>query len=196
MTTSQPLDSVIDFPLVVANQTLQVTALQMGNPNCCIFVKVLKSWIGADSARLSRIIRNFLSGRTSSSYESLTGQTSKNAFGNAVSEKLKVPAPVRVRAVVASVINGKTDRIVDVHAPGGLIPIEWRDDDEVVLTGRAEVVYNGEWLGPDNSPQDLVHPRIPSCQSNIFSSALPSAVLSPYALSRSDSRWLRRKSRV
>jgi diaminopimelate epimerase len=50
-------------------------------------------------------------------------------------------------AVVASVINGKTNRQVDVHAPGGLIPIEWRDDGEVVLTGRAEVVYQGEWLG-------------------------------------------------
>src|SRR5438874_25961 len=49
-------------------------------------------------------------------------------------------------AVVASVINGKTDRRVDVHAPGGVIPIEWRDDDEVVLTGNASVVYSGEWL--------------------------------------------------
>jgi diaminopimelate epimerase len=43
-------------------------------------------------------------------------------------------------------INGKTDRAVDVHAPGGIIPIEWRDDGEVVLAGRAEVVYSGEWL--------------------------------------------------
>lgn len=39
---------------------------------------------------------------------------------------------------VASVINGKTDREVDVQAPGGILPIEWPDDGEVVLTGRAE----------------------------------------------------------
>jgi diaminopimelate epimerase len=49
--------------------------------------------------------------------------------------------------VVASVANEKTDRRVQVHAPGGVIPIEWRDDDEVVLTGRADLVYSGEWLG-------------------------------------------------
>ena len=49
-------------------------------------------------------------------------------------------------AVVASVINGKTDRIVKVHAPGGVIPIEWRADNEVVLTGNASVVYSGQWL--------------------------------------------------
>jgi diaminopimelate epimerase len=33
-----------------------------------------------------------------------------------------------------------------VHAPGGILPIEWRDDGEVVLTGRADMVYNGERL--------------------------------------------------
>ena len=43
-------------------------------------------------------------------------------------------------------INGKTDCTVDVHAPGGIIPIEWRDDGEILLAGRAEVVYSGEWL--------------------------------------------------
>jgi len=30
--------------------------------------------------------------------------------------------------------------------PGGEINIEWRDDNEVVLTGRADIVYSGEWL--------------------------------------------------
>jgi diaminopimelate epimerase len=34
----------------------------------------------------------------------------------------------------------------DVHAPGGIIPIEWRGDGEVVLAGLAEVVYSGERL--------------------------------------------------
>ena len=48
-------------------------------------------------------------------------------------------------AVVASVINGKTDRAVDVHAPAGIIPNEWREDGEVVLTRRVEMVYKGQW---------------------------------------------------
>jgi diaminopimelate epimerase len=49
-------------------------------------------------------------------------------------------------AMVATVINGKADRRVQVHAPGGILPIEWREDGEVVLTGRADVVYTGQWL--------------------------------------------------
>ena len=38
MITEDALERVVDYPLAVGNQTLPVTALQMGNPNCCIFV--------------------------------------------------------------------------------------------------------------------------------------------------------------
>src|SRR5437764_696688 len=36
--TDQPLDRVIGYPLEVGGTVLKVTALQMGNPNCCVFV--------------------------------------------------------------------------------------------------------------------------------------------------------------
>ena len=38
MVTDRPLEKVIDYPLTVNGDLLDVTALQMGNPNCCIFV--------------------------------------------------------------------------------------------------------------------------------------------------------------
>src|SRR6185436_4175696 len=38
MLTDRPLDQVIDYDLDVAGETFKVTALQMGNPNCCLFV--------------------------------------------------------------------------------------------------------------------------------------------------------------
>ena len=153
MTTSQPLDSVIDFPLVVANQTLQVTALQMGNPNCCIFVK---SFAELDWRRLGPLIENHpqFPDRTNVIFIRVLDRANieERIWERGVGET-ESSGTCSCAAVVASVINGKTDRIVDVHAPGGLIPIEWRDDEEVVLTGRAEVVYNGEWLGPTIVPK-------------------------------------------
>src|SRR5256714_3031806 len=36
MTTNEPLERVIDYPLNVDGEVLKITALQMGNPNCCI----------------------------------------------------------------------------------------------------------------------------------------------------------------
>ena len=153
MTTSQPLDSVIDFPLVVANQTLQVTALQMGNPNCCIFVK---SFEELDWRQLGPLIENHpqFPERTNVIFIRVLDRANieERIWERGVGET-ESSGTCSCAAVVASVINGKTDRIVDVHAPGGLIAIEWRDDDEVVLTGRAEVVYNGEWLGPTIVPK-------------------------------------------
>ena len=45
---------------------------------------------------------------------------------------------------VASVLNGLTDRSVDVHIALGTLHIEWRDDNHVYMTGPAELVFTGE----------------------------------------------------
>ena len=43
-------------------------------------------------------------------------------------------------------VKEKTDRAIEVEMPGGRARIHWRDDDEVVITGTAEVIYAGQWL--------------------------------------------------
>ena len=43
-------------------------------------------------------------------------------------------------------VNDKVDREVRVVMEGGKVRIRWREDDEVVITGTAEVVYTGQWL--------------------------------------------------
>jgi diaminopimelate epimerase len=50
-------------------------------------------------------------------------------------------------AALASMINDFTDRRVKVQTEGGTINVEWRDDDQLVMTGRADLVYQGQWLG-------------------------------------------------
>ena len=55
MTTDEPLEKVIDYPLTIGDETLKVTALQMGNPNCCVFVDDFKE---LDWRRLGPIIEN------------------------------------------------------------------------------------------------------------------------------------------
>ena len=146
MSTSTPLDRVIDFPLKVDNQTIRVTALQMGNPNCCIFVN---DFSGLDWRRLGPLIENHpaFPERTNVIFVRVHDRNNieERLWERGVGET-ESSGTCSCAAVVASVINEKTDRQVQVHAPGGVIPIEWRDDDEVVLTGRAEVVYSGKWL--------------------------------------------------
>ena len=146
MMTDRPLEKVIDYPLTVGDETLNVTALQMGNPNCCVFVNEFSE---LDWRRLGPLIENHpqFPERTNVIFTRVRDRANieERIWERGVGET-ESSGTCSCAAVVASVINGKTDRAVDVHAPGGLIPIEWREDGEVVLTGRAELVYTGSWL--------------------------------------------------
>lgn len=148
MMTREPLDRVVDYELEVGDELLRVTALQMGNPNCCIFVHAFHE---IDWRRLGPLIEShpLFPERTNVIFIRVRDRANieERIWERGVGET-ESSGTCSCAAVVASVINGKTDRAVDVHAPGGILPIEWRDDDEVVLTGRAELVYNGDWFGP------------------------------------------------
>jgi diaminopimelate epimerase len=50
-------------------------------------------------------------------------------------------------AGVAAAAHGGARRTLDVMAPGGTQRVEWLDDG-VYLTGWAEVVMQGQWVGP------------------------------------------------
>ncbi len=47
-------------------------------------------------------------------------------------------------AIVACVLNGKTQRSANVHLALGTLHIQWAEDDHVYMTGPAEIVYTGE----------------------------------------------------
>lgn len=51
-----------------------------------------------------------------------------------------------VAAAVASAFTDKTNRKISVHAPGGTTETVWRANDEMLITGRADLAFCGEWL--------------------------------------------------
>ena len=146
MLTNGPKDRVIDYGRRVGAETVRVTALQMGNPNCCIFVE---DFDALDWRRLGHLIENHpeFPERTNVIFIRVRdrGNIEERLWERGVGET-ESSGTCSCAAVIASVVNEKTERSVKVHAPGGVIPIEWRADGEVVLIGRAEVIYSGEWL--------------------------------------------------
>jgi diaminopimelate epimerase len=48
---------------------------------------------------------------------------------------------------VASMIHGYTDNRVGIELPGGILTVEWDGEGDVFLSGPAEIVFTGEWLG-------------------------------------------------
>lgn len=140
----------------VAGETLAATILTMGNPQCVV--------LGAlpDEDRFARL------GRALATHPMFPAGTNV--------EFAHVEAPDRVRiliwergvgpttssgtgscaSAVAAAAHGGAARDVDVIAPGGTQRVEWHDDG-VWLTGWAEVVMDGTWVGdagagPEHSP--------------------------------------------
>ena len=50
-----------------------------------------------------------------------------------------------IAAAVASAFTGKTERKVSVTAVGGTTEAVWREDDEMLITGRADLAFCGEY---------------------------------------------------
>jgi diaminopimelate epimerase len=146
--TDGPLERVVGHPLEVApGETVRVTALEMCNPNCCLFVDDFE---GVDWRRLGRLIESHTRFplRTNVEFVRVLSRSRIEAriWERGAGETLSSGTGSSA-AAVASCLNGLTDRRVAVETPGGRLEVEWRErDGEVVLTGEAEAVYRGEWL--------------------------------------------------
>jgi diaminopimelate epimerase len=50
-----------------------------------------------------------------------------------------------IAAAVSAAVTGRAGRRLRVHASGGITDTNWRDDDEMLITGKAEFVCRGEF---------------------------------------------------
>jgi diaminopimelate epimerase len=144
-----PLERVVGYPLRIGGDILQVTCLSMGNPQCITFVSDLSARNLSDlgplierhpvfpdraNVEFVRVIsRDEIEIRI---WERGAGHTLSSGTGSCAS-------------AVAAAANGFTARRVRVQTEGGLLEVDWREDDHVILTGSAEVVYEGRWLRDD-----------------------------------------------
>jgi len=141
-----PVEKVIGYELPVNGEKFQITAMQMGNPICCIFVD---DFDALDWRRIGKTIEN---------HPQFPDRT--NVVFVRVLERKLIELRIWERGVgettasgtcscggaVAAMVNERADRDVRVLMEGGEVKINWRNDNEVVITGSAEVVYSGQWL--------------------------------------------------
>ena len=146
MISASPLDRVVDYQLNVDGESFPVTALQMGNPNCCIFVN---NFDDLDWRRLGKLIENHqqFPDRTNVIFVRVENRHTieLRIWERGVGET-EASGTCSCAAAVAAMVKNETDRLVTVRMPGGEARIQWRSDDDVVITGTARVVYDGDWL--------------------------------------------------
>jgi diaminopimelate epimerase len=147
MTTEAPLGKVVDYQLAVDGEVFPVTALQMGNPNCCIFVS---DFDALDWRRIGKTIENHkqFPDRTNVVFVRVVNrQTIELRIWERGVGETEASGTCSCAAAVAAMVKQETERKIEVLMPGGRAEIQWRADGEVVITGTAEVVYEGSWLG-------------------------------------------------
>jgi diaminopimelate epimerase len=142
--TPEPLDSVIDYPVAAAGREFLISGVNVGNPVACVFVEEFDpEWrsfgkalevhdVFPEKANIVfvRVIdRENIEIRI---WERAAGETSSSGTCS-------------TGAAVLSAFIGRTDRGISVHSEGGMTQVHWRDDDEMVITGRADLSYCGEW---------------------------------------------------
>ncbi|MEL1134180.1 diaminopimelate epimerase [Desulfitobacterium sp. THU1] len=139
-------EPVVAETLQVEGQEFRFTAVSMGNPHCVVFVEDYESldfkrWGPAiekhelfpRKTNVEFIIVNNRNELTMKVWERGSGPTLACGTGACAS-------------AVAAVLNGKTERKVTVHLPGGDLLIEWGSDNRVYMTGPATYVFKGVML--------------------------------------------------
>lgn len=137
-------EKVVAEPLKADGKRYEITAVSMGNPHVVIFDDNIESF---DLARVGPQIENHKSfpQRTNvqvvkvCSNSEIILRTWERGAGITLACGTGACA-----AVVASALNGKTVKRVNVHLPGGDLLVEWMGDNRVMMTGPAEEVFEGE----------------------------------------------------
>jgi diaminopimelate epimerase len=138
------LPDVIGRSIPVNGQTVEISAVNVGNPVACIFVEDFDfDWrtLGRDLevheafpdkaniVFVKVVDRENIELRI---WERGAGETSASGTCSA-------------GAAVLCAYTDKTDRAVSVLTEGGTTEIFWRKDDEMLITGRADLAFCGEW---------------------------------------------------
>ncbi|AJY76452.1 diaminopimelate epimerase [Paenibacillus beijingensis] len=146
--TTVDADPVIGHPIEVDGREFRFTAVSMGNPHCVIFVDDaagfdLHTW----GPKLE--VHPLFPRKTNVEFVSVTNRSHADMR---VWERGAGPTLAcgtgACATVVASVLNGLTDRTATVSLKGGDLLIEWSEsDNRVYMTGPAAEVFRGSLQG-------------------------------------------------
>jgi len=137
---------VISVPLRVEDQEFYITCVSMGNPHCVIFLDQVADFpLSQYGPKLER--HPWFPERTNVELVQVLGpQALRVRVWERGAGQTLACGTGACAAVVAAVLNNKTQRRVAVHLPGGVLDIWWSpEDNHVYMRGPAEMVFEGKY---------------------------------------------------
>lgn len=144
--SEENLSFVKDYGLQITNLMVPITVLNVGNPVAVVFCKDFDlNWqaIGAEIETHEKFPE-----RTNVVFvQVIDHQNIEIRIWERGAGETSSSGTCSIAAAVACAFTGKADRKVSVHAPGGTTEAVWREQDgEMLITGRADPAFCGEWF--------------------------------------------------
>lgn len=138
-------DIVLDESLVVAGKEYKITCVSMGNPHCVTFID------DTDTLEIEKVGPLFenheiFPDRTNTEFIQVVDRKNikMRVWERGAGETLACGTGT-CASVYACILNGYTDKSVDVHVLGGTIHIDYDEEKNTIfMTGPAAVSFDGE----------------------------------------------------
>lgn len=138
-------ETVISEEILVSGKAYSITCVSMGNPHAVIFCDNITDMNIEDLGREIEHHKIFPR-RTNVEFAKVTDSSHivLRVWERGAGETLACGTGT-CATVVASVLNGLTEREVDVKLRGGILHIKWdKENDHIYMTGPARTVFEGE----------------------------------------------------
>jgi len=137
-------NAVVNEPIEVAGRHYVFSAVNVGNPVACIFVDNFNfDW--RTTGRAMETHERFPDRANIVFVKVVDRENIELRIWERGAGETAASGTCSSAAAVLSAFLLKTERKVLVHSEGGTTDILWRDDDEIVIKGRANLAFCGEW---------------------------------------------------
>jgi len=137
-------EAIIDREITLGDQSFRVSGVNVGNPVACIFVEEFDpEW-----RRIGRELESHEAFPEKANIVFVKVQDRENIelrIWERGAGETSASGTCSSGAAVLSAFTGRTDRTVSVLSEGGTSEVYWRHDDEILLTGRADFAFCGDW---------------------------------------------------
>jgi diaminopimelate epimerase len=143
-----PGSPVVGAALAVGGRTLAVTCVSMGNPHCITYVDRLSDdWVLGIGPQVE--VDPHFPRRVNAEFVEVVSpaEVRMRVWERGSGETLACGTGASA-VCVAGVLDGRTERKILAHLPGGDLELQWADDNRVYMTGPAVEVFSGHWNGP------------------------------------------------
>ncbi|MCG8651331.1 MAG: diaminopimelate epimerase [Pirellulales bacterium] len=149
--TLRPSGQVVNHPLEVGGERLEVTCVSMGNPHCVIFVEAATDDLVLRCGPLIENDPRFPNRTNVEFVEVISPQEVRQRTWERGSGETWACGTGASAVCVAGVLTGRTERKILNHLLGGDLTLRWDEDTgHVMMTGGATEVFRGHWLADSN----------------------------------------------